>query len=170
MVSTTCCKGAELRCEFRRNGMRSAVMAILSRLRTMRMSAKPALITTEKYFREAGVVWMGKKFRDEFLGLKVFATNEGEIAIYLLEGDSSDFPILTCLGDEAKISVSQFHSFLAENRKTPGWFVFYLEGKDGNLYPVGAGKGVNSDGWDVDAHAIGRRSGYAAGGQFLSRI
>ena len=111
---------------------------ILTLLRTVRIAAQPAVTTSEDYFKEAGVVVMWDNFKAQFLGLEVPATDEVELAVRKLEEGSLDAPILAELGEKAETSVSQFKAFLAENRKSQEWFIFYLRGKDGNLWAVHA--------------------------------
>lgn len=142
---------------------------ILTLLRTVRIPAQPAVITSEEYFKEAGVVVMRDNFKTQFLGLEVPATNETELAVCKLEKTSLDAPILAELGDRAEISVNQFRAFLAENRESTEWFIFYLRGKDGSLWAVGAYWLAVSDGLSVDAYSVGNPNRWYAGNRVVSR-
>ena len=88
------------------------VKSILTFLRTVRVSAQPAVTTSEEYFEEAGVVWANDIFQAEFYGLDLPATKEIELAVRKLEEVSLDASILAELGDKAEISVSQLCAFL----------------------------------------------------------
>lgn len=128
--------------------------SIFSFLRITCISAQSAVTTSKKYFRDNGVVYMERNFEDHFLGLKVKAMGEVELAVYKLEEDSLDYPILDKLGEKAEISVSQFQTFLVKNRESSDWFIFYLRGKDGNLWVVRAHWSSDNGGWDVGASSI----------------
>lgn len=130
------------------------VKSILTLMRTVRIAAQPALTASEEYFKEAGVVWTGSNFQAQFLGLEVPATEEAELDVRKLEEDSFNEPILEVLGDKAEISPSQLRAFLAANRESPEWFVFYLHGKDGNLWAVRALWGGAEGGWRVGADSV----------------
>ena len=145
------------------------VDSILTFLRAVRIAAQPAAKTSKEYFSEAGVRWMGDNFKAQFMGLEVAAVGKAELAVRKLEQDSLDAPILAELGDKAEISVSQFRAFLAENRESPEWFIFYLRGKDGNLWAVRAHWSAAYGGWFVDAASVECPARWYAGSQILSR-
>jgi len=142
---------------------------ILTLLRTVRIAAQPAVTTSEDYFKEAGVVVMWDNFKAQFLGLEVPATDEVELAVRKLEEGSLDAPILAELGEKAETSVSQFKAFLAENRKSQEWFIFYLRGKDGNLWAVYAYWYSDYGGWHVNADEVTNPDRWFAGHQVVSR-
>ena len=123
--------------------------SILTLLRTMRVAAQPAATTSKEYFAEAGVVSVGSNFEGQFYGLEVPATEEVELAVRKLEEASLDAPIMAELGDKTETGVSQFRAFLAANRKSSEWFIFYLRGKDGNLWAVNAYWHTDYGGWHV---------------------
>ena len=147
-----------------------ATVTLLTFLRTVRIAAQPAVTTSEKYFKEAGVVVMWDNFKAQFLGLEVPATEEAELVVRKLEQDSPDAPILTELGDKAETSVSQFKAFLAANRKSTEWFIFYLRGKDGNLCAVYASWDAGDDGWGVNAGSVDSPGRWRVGNQVLSQV
>jgi len=142
---------------------------ILTLIRTVKVAAQPAITTSKEYFKEAGVVLTGSNFENQFYGLEVAATDEAELAVRKLEQDSLDAPILTELGDKAETSVSQFRAFLAENRESTEWFIFYLRGKDGQLWAVDAGWSADSGGWRVRASSVSDPGRWSAGRQVVSR-
>ena len=142
---------------------------ILTLLRTVRIAAQPAVTTSEDYFKEAGVVVMWDNFKAQFLGLEVPATDEVELAVRKLEEGSLDAPILAELGEKAETSVSQFKAFLAANRKSQEWFIFYLRGKDGNLWAVHARWRSALGGWFVHACRVGGPDRWDAGRPVGSR-
>ena len=146
------------------------VKSILTFLRTVRLPAQPAITTSEDYFKEAGVVWMGDGFKAQFLGLEVGAIEETELAVRRLEEVSLDAPILAELGEKAEISVSQFHTFLAANRESQKWFIFYLKGEDENLWAVSADWGVDDGGWRVDAYSVARPVRWYLGHRVVSQV
>src|SRR3989344_3580276 len=142
---------------------------ILTLLRTVRIAAQPAVTTSEDYFKEAGVVVMWDNFKAQFLGLEVPATDEVELAVRKLEEGPLDAPLLAELGEKAETSVSQFKAFLAENRKSQEWFIFYLRGKDGNLWAVYAYWYSDYGGWHVNADEVTNPDRWFAGHQVVSR-
>jgi len=146
-----------------------ATVTLLTLLRTVRIAAQPAVTTSEEYFKEAGVVVMWDNFKAQFLGLEVGATNNAELAVRKLEEGSLDAPILAELGEKAETSVSQFKAFLAENRKSQEWFIFYLRGKDGNLWAVYAYWYSDYGGWHVNADEVTNPDRWFAGHQVVSR-
>ena len=146
------------------------IKSILILLRTVRIVAQPAVTTSEEYFKEAGVVWMGDSYKAQFLGLEVGATEESELAVRKLEEVSPDTPILAELGDKAEISVSQFRAFLAENRESREWFVFYLKGRDGELWAVYSFWDVGDGGWSVLASSVACPNGWDAGDRVVSQV
>jgi len=143
--------------------------SILNLIRTLWVSAQPAVTTSEDYFKEAGVVVMGDNFQNQFLGLEIGASERTEFTIRKLEKESLDRPILDELGDKAEISASQFKAFLAENRRSPEWFIFYLRGRDGNLWAVIAHWNSVIDGWYVRAFSVGNPNEWVAGHRVVSR-
>lgn len=147
------------------------VKSILTLLRTVQIAAQPAITTSEEYFKEAGVVWMGENFKTQFLGLEVPATEDVELAVRRLEEASLDAPILAELGDKAEISVSQFRAFLMENRGSSEWFIFYLTGRDGKLWAVGVHWYIGHGGWDVSACSMTDPYGWPPQGyQVVSQV
>ena len=139
-------------------------------LRTVRISAQSAVITSEEYFTEAGVKWMGNNFKSQFLGLKVGATSDAELNVHKLTVASRDIPILAELDDKAEIFVSRFKAFLAENRNSSEWFIFYLRGKDNNLWAVFADWNSIYRGWGVDAYSVTDRHRWRDGRQVVSQV
>ena len=142
---------------------------ILTLLRTVRVAAQPAVVTSEDYFKEAGVAVMWDNFKAQFLGLEVPAIDEVELAVRKLEEGSLDAPILTELGEKAETSVSQFKAFLAVNCKSQEWFIFYLRGKDGKLWAVSAYWYADYGGWYVYANRVDYPGRWIAGNQVVSR-
>lgn len=142
---------------------------ILTFLRTMCIAAQPAATTSKEYFAEAGVVLTGSNFETQFYGLEVPAVDTAELKVSKLEENSLDAPIMAELGDKTETSVSQFKAFLAEHRESKEWFIFYLRGKDGNLWAVRAYWHADDGGWRVEAHGVGYPDGWSAGDQVVSR-
>lgn len=145
------------------------VFGLLTHFRDWIAPAQPALTTSEEYFKEAGVVWMGDNFRTQFLGLEVGPAEAATLAVNRLEQNSLDTPILAELRDHAETVVSQFREFLSAHRESSEWFVFYLHGKDGNLWAVSARWRVGFGGWFVVANPVTIPSEWNAGRQVVSR-
>jgi len=145
------------------------VRSILTLLRTVHIASQPAGITSEKYFEEVGVQRTSSNFKSQFYGLEVAATDEIELTVYKLEENSLDASILAELGDKTETSVSQFHAFLAANSKSSEWFIFYLRGKDGNLWVVDAYWSSDYGGWSVNANSIENLNRWNAGNHVVSR-
>lgn len=142
---------------------------LLTLLRTVEIPAQPKLVTSKEYFEEAGVRWMGNNFHAQFLGLEVPATGPSTLKVEKLEKDSLDTEILAKLGDKAEISIQEFKTFLATNRESSGWFIFYLRGKDGNLWAVGVHWRAGYGGWYVSAFSVTSPNGWDADNQVVSR-
>ncbi len=142
---------------------------LLTLLRTVRMPAQPAVTTSKQYFAEAGAKWFGNNFESQFLGLEVPVTDVAELAVRKLEQSSLDAPILTELGDKAETSVSQFKQFLADNRGSTEWFIFYLRGKDGRLWAVSASWVADGGGWYLGARSVESPGRGGAGDRVVSR-
>lgn len=144
---------------------------ILTFLHTTRISAQPSATISEEYFKkEAEVVLMGDNFRAQFLGLRVPAVEETEIAVRKLEEPSFDTHILDELGNRAEISVSQFQAFLAANHRSSALFVFYLRGKDGRPWAVGADWVVDRGGWYVYADSVTNQFKWRQGYRVVSQV
>lgn len=155
------------------NTNEAATPNILTPLRIVRISAQPAITTSEGYFKEAGVVSMGANFKSQFLGLTEFEVEATDLVVRKLTAILLDDLILTELGGRvlAEISVSQFRAFLAENRGSPEWFIFYLTGRDENLWTVRADWRDGDGGWFVYAFPVDELSetdGWSAGDQVVS--
>lgn len=143
---------------------------ILTLLRTLKIAAQAATTTSNEYFMEAGVVLTGTNFETQFYSLEIEAVAEGELAVRKLMQDSLDALILAELGDKAEILVAQFHSFLAANRGSEEWFIFYLRGKDGNIWAVRAYWHAGCGGWSVGARSVDDTDRWYAGDQVLSQV
>ncbi|MEX2014028.1 MAG: hypothetical protein WD896_01590 [Parcubacteria group bacterium] len=146
--------------------MKTPVKALLTVLRVAQLAVHA--VTSKQYFEEAGAKWFGSNFEDQFFGLEVPPVQNGELAVHRLEEPSFDESILAALGDKAEISVSEFKAFLAKNRESREWFIFYLRGKDGNLSAVGAFWNAGN-GWNVNANSVTNPNKWNAGNQVVSR-
>lgn len=146
------------------------IKRILTFLHAVQISAQPAITTSEEYFKEAGVVWMIDDFRAQFLGLEVPTTREIRLAIHRLEKDSLDKSILDELGNKAEISVSQFIEFLNAHHGSEEWFIFYLKGKNGDLWAIRALWHQGDGDWRVHVRSVANRGGWGAGYQVLSQV
>lgn len=145
-------------------------MSILSEVvRTFEVPSIPK-VTSEEYFNQAGVKWIGNNFKVRFFDLPIPALQKKNLAIWKLEVSSKDGPILKELGEKAKISISQFHAFLSANRESKEWFIFYMEGNDGNLWAVDASWRLGSGGWNVEADPVTNPFPWDAGDQVVSQV
>ena len=154
---------------------KTATPNILTTLRIMRIPAQPAVITYEEYFKEAGVVWMGSKFKAQFLNLAEFGVEATDLVVRKLVEASLDALVLVELGDKAETFVSQFREFLSLNKRSPEWFVFYLRGRDEDLWTVRADWRDGDGGWFVYAFPVDvdelseERDGWNADDRIVSR-
>ena len=115
------------------------------------------------------MVWVNDVFQTEFYGLDLPATEEIELAVRKLEEASLDAPILDELGDKAEISASQFRAFLAANRESSEWFIFYLNGRNGKR-AVDAYWYVGLGGWVVNANSVTNPNRWNQGNQVVSKL
>lgn len=151
-------------------------MSVLSEVVRTFEVISDAKVTSEEYFDQAGVKWMGSNFKTQFLGLTIQVLQKNNLAIRKLEVNSKDGPIFKELGKKAKISISEFHAFLSANRESKEWFIFYMEGNDGNLWAVGAYwrfadvDGVGDVGWRAHAGPVALPGPWFAGHQVVSQV
>ncbi len=143
--------------------------SILTFIRDFLASAHPKISTSEKFWEDAGVKWMGESFKTQFIGLEVSATEAEVLSISKLEKNSLDTPILSELGEKAETSVLHFAEFLNQNRRSSEFFIGYLRGLDGNLFAVYASWLVSVGGWVVNAPSVARPHEWSAGYMVLSR-
>ncbi len=143
---------------------------ILTLIREVRLGAQQAVTTSKKFWEDAGVKWMGENFEAQFIGLDVPATPATDLCVRKLEQNSLDALIIAELGGEekAETSISHFKDFLSKNRKSTEWFIFYLKGKDGNLWAVNAPWDSGRDGWYVYAYSVTDPRSWGAGRQVVS--
>ena len=113
---------------------------------------------------------MGSNFKTQFLDVEILPIQERKLAVRKLEKNSLDSPILNKLGSKAKISISQFHAFLKDNRESKEWFIFYLEGKNGKLWAVSAYWDFFGVGWCVGADPVSNTDGWYTGCQVVSQV
>ena len=142
---------------------------ILAFSRAMLIPAQPALITSRQYFRKAGLEtsMMGPNFKAQFLDLEVPPAKKEELVIRKLMDASLDISILAeieNLGEEAIISVSQFRVFLARNQNSRKQFLFYLRGKNGEVWSVEANWRGFISGWDVYPDSVNQHRRKHSGG------
>ncbi|MDO8471213.1 MAG: hypothetical protein Q7S49_01235 [bacterium] len=153
----------------------TATPNILTPLRIVRIPAQPAVLTSEEYFKEAGVVWMGMNFKSQFLSLAEFGVEATDLVVRKLVEASLDALVLVELGDKAEILVSQFREFLSLNKRSPEWFIFYLRGRDEDLWTVRADWRDGDGGWFVCAFPVDvdelseDRDGWNADDRIVSR-
>lgn len=149
--------------------------SILTFIREVMLGAQPALThvaTSKEYWENAGVVWANEHFKVQFGD--DLALDDAAASVYVirrLEQGSLDAPIIAELGGEesAESPVAHFHAFLAENRKSTEYFIFYLRGKDGNLWAVRAAWSAGHGGWYVDAFSVSHPGEWDAGHRVVSR-
>jgi hypothetical protein len=115
--------------------------------------AQPPVVTSAKYFEDAGVTWMGCLFRSEFLGIDVPATKAINLTVRKLKQNSSDAYIVSELGGEKAVEITASHlrEFLSQNRESNEIFLFYLRGRKGTLWAVDAN--WNNGGWRIGANS-----------------
>jgi hypothetical protein len=144
---------------------------ILTVVREVALGVQSAVTTSAEYFKDAGVVWTNNNFDNQFVGLKVPAAPSTDFIVRKLEQNSLDAPIIAELGGEknAEISVSHFKDFLQKNRKSTEWFIFYLNGKDRNLWAVDVYWLSDDGGWNVNANSVSDPSEWYAGSRVVSR-
>lgn len=145
-------------------------MSILSEVVRMFEIVSTPKITSREYFNQAVVRWMGGNFKVQFFDLPIPALGGTKLAIRKLKKNSKDGPILKELGEKAKISISQFHAFLSANFESKECFIFYMEGNDGNLWPVRANWNFDDGGWNVNANPVTNPNPWNAGNQVVSKI
>ena len=138
--------------------------SILTFIRDFLASAHPKISTSEKFWEDAGVKWMGDNFKTQFLRLEVAAASAATLSLQKLEENSLDTPILSELGEKAETSVLHFAEFLNQNRRSSEFFIGYLRGLDGNLFAVCARWFVSRGGWRVDARSVASPFEWGAGG------
>jgi len=145
-------------------------MSVLTFVREVNITAQPAITTSEDYFKEAGIGWMGGNFKAQLLGLEVAAIGETDLlTLWELKVASVDDAIIAELGDKAEVSVSQFTAFLAANRENPRWFIAYILGRNGNPWAVLAHGLDQLRFWRVEAYSVDSPIEWNAGHHVISR-
>jgi aspartyl-tRNA(Asn)/glutamyl-tRNA(Gln) amidotransferase subunit C len=139
----------------------------------VKVAAQPLIVTSEQYFNEAGIVDMSESFQAQFLGLKIKATPKTKLYIRKLTSPILDVSLRAKLGGKAAISVSQFRAFLFPKKGGLEWFLFYLQGKNRNLWVVYAYWRcfIDGYGWTVSANPCvdDNKYGWPANHQVVSR-
>lgn len=139
-------------------------------IKTVRLGIQPALITTEAYFKEVGVIWLGPNFRKQFLGLEIPALGPSELEVHELrrpvrstevEGEVSEL-------SANKPEVSQLRGLIPQSRKYPETSFTRLMGNDGNFWDVYFRYDTGPSGWYMGANPFGSLSPLATTDKFIS--
>jgi len=154
---------------FLRNGAKMLSKPLLTYIRDFSASAHPAITTSQKFWEDAGVKWMGDTFKTQFIGLEVAAASAATLILQKLDKNSLYAKILSDLGVKAETSVLHFSELLHQNCESSKFFIGYLKGNDGNLFAVYAGWDVGRGGWDVGANSVTDPRGWFAGRVVVSR-
>ncbi|MEK7562094.1 MAG: hypothetical protein AAB509_00230 [Patescibacteria group bacterium] len=151
--------------------------ALLRKLASVQVDAVVRLVADEKTRKDANVGWTGDNFKKFFLGNVEEDVEAIIVAVHRLGQSSLDAPIMTELGDRAKIKIAHFFELLKKQSRgedgvllTNGYAnVAYIKGSDGNVWAVRAYWGSYSSYWSVEANSVGSPSMWVAGVQILSR-
>jgi hypothetical protein len=144
---------------------------LLTFVRTVGVTAQSATITSKKYFEDVGVKRFGGDFESQFFDLEVLADEATELAVRKLERDSFFTSILIELGGKVETSVPQFRQFLSGNRESSeDWHLFYLRGKNRNLWAVIAEWYPNDDIWGIIVTSVDHFCPWRAGIKVVSRV
>lgn len=122
---------------------------MIERVDTYGIPPQPSVFISRGSFEEVGVKTFGAQFESLFTGFEVGAVGAIVLAVHVLTEDSPDADVRPELGKHVEVSVSHFLAFLAGHRGSTEWFLSYLKGRDGNLWPVNARWFVSSNGWFV---------------------
>jgi hypothetical protein len=130
---------------------------LLTFIGTMKMGAQLAFVTSPASFSEYLSDIHHSNVIREFCGLEVAAAPAVELALHKVDYGADHSPngrILLELGKKAEVGIAHFVAFLSDNRGTTDRFIFYLRGKNGNLWAVYARweMGGESDFWYVQAY------------------
>lgn len=126
--------------------------------------------------KEANVGYTGSNFDRFFLNKVEEGVGDATIAIYHLERDSLDAPIMTELGSHAEINLAYLFELLKKQSKGEsgpllinGYAnIAYIKGSDGNFWAVDAGWHSGRGYWSVDARSVEFPDRWGAGYQVLS--
>ncbi len=143
---------------------------ILTHIRDFKVTAHPAVTTSQKLWEDCGVKLTGKDFKAQFVGLEVEAVEAGILSISKLQKNSLDATILSELGIKAETSVLHFAELLHQNRKSSEIFIGYLRGLDGKLWAVFASWFAGDDGWFVDPSSVTDPVWWDVGYRVVSRL
>jgi len=122
----------------------------LKLVRIFDVPSQPAFVTSVGSFQDAEVKSFGANFESMFVGLEVGSVETTSLTVHRVTGDGLlDKKVRDILGGKAELGISRFLAFLVEYRKSSEWFLCYLEGRDGNLWPVNARWYADNDGWFV---------------------
>ena len=128
---------------------------ILTNVRDFKVSAHPAVTTTQKFWKDCcGVAWMNEDFKAQFVGLEVTATDSAVLSISKLERYSFDDAILKELGVKPETSVHHFAELLRRNKNSSEVSIVYLRGLDEKRWAVDTRWNELRNGWDVYARPM----------------
>lgn len=131
----------------------------------------------EDHLKDANIAWRGSNFDKLFLRKVEKNIGELTVAVYCLEKDSLDAPILTQLGDYAEINLAHFFSLIEKQSKgesgpllVKGYAnIAYIRGIDNNRWVVCACWRSARGCWFVGAYSVGGPDRWWVGGRVLSR-
>ncbi len=111
-------------------------MSLTAPLYSVEIETQPAVVVSEKYFEEAGIKRVHDNFPGPFLGMEAPAITDSVLKAQGIEISSNTHYIHEELGERAQISIQEFVGFLKKGRRSSGAYVFYIRGRDGDLFAV----------------------------------
>ena len=134
--------------------------------------AHPQFVTTEKYFKEAGVIGMSHSFKEHYVGLKVGAKEPSVLALLRLNWEISDPVSLRRLANKAEVSVTEFLTALSTGQSKKR-IIGHVRGIGGNHnhYDVVVATYMEGflAGWNADVRSIMDKSHWPVGSTFVTQ-
>ena len=151
----------------------AAAMPIYSMLYPLvNVPAHPPIVTTLKYFNEAGVIGMSHNFKKFYVGLAVGEKGPSVLALIQLNWEYSELTLVHRLGNKAGVSITEFVSALSANRRSKERIIGHVRGIGGNHHlctVVATYMEGFLTGWNADVRSIMDKSHWSMGSKFVIR-
>ncbi len=151
----------------------TVTMPIYSTLYSLvHVPAHEGFVTTEKYFREAGVIVMSHTFKTHYLGLTVGPKGPSILAIRQLNREVSDLAWGRRLGQKAEISIVEFVTALSVYYGNEKRIIGHVKGFGGNQHlrvVVATYMSGFLGNWAVDVSSIMDKGKRSVGSKFVTQ-
>jgi hypothetical protein len=135
---------------------------LLSRITTAQVIGSQRFVCDKAALKKANIGWTGSNFDQHFLGMNEKNVDGANLAVHKLERNSLDSPIRTELGERERTAIAWMIQLIEAQKNgekgvllTNGCAnIFYIVGKDGNVWAVDAYWDSCSHYWRVGAGSV----------------